>query len=41
MGLNIALQQGDADFARKVAKVQPRVYREFKEAYMENRWDQW
>ncbi|CAM9714409.1 unnamed protein product [Scytosiphon promiscuus] len=37
VGLNIALQQGDADFARKVAKVQPRVYREFKEAYVENR----
>lgn len=41
VGLNIALQQGDADFARKVAKVQPRVYREFKEAYMENRWVGW
>lgn len=38
VGLNIALQQGDADFARKVAKVQPKVYQEFKEAYTANRW---
>ena len=39
VGLNIALQQGDADFARKVAKVQPNVYQDFKRAYLDNRWD--
>lgn len=37
VGLNIALQQGDADFARKVAKVQPEVYIDFKRAYLANR----
>lgn len=37
VGVNIALQQGDADFARKVAKVQPSVYRDFKKAYMAKR----
>lgn len=37
VGLNIALQQGDADFARKVAKVQPDVYIDFKRAYLANR----
>ncbi|CAM9444454.1 unnamed protein product, partial [Ectocarpus fasciculatus] len=37
VGLNIALHQGDADFARKVARVQPRVYQDFKKAYTNNR----
>ena len=37
VGLNIALQQGDSDFSRKVAKVQPKIYREFKEAYLAGR----
>lgn len=37
VGLNIALQSGDSDFARKVAKVRPDVYTEFKQAYLKNR----
>ncbi|CAM9090881.1 unnamed protein product, partial [Ectocarpus sp. 4 AP-2014] len=37
VGLNIALHQGDADFARKVARVQPRVYQDFKKAYINKR----
>ncbi|CAN0389915.1 unnamed protein product, partial [Discosporangium mesarthrocarpum] len=30
VGLNTALQSGDDDFARKVAKVRPELYRDFK-----------
>lgn len=37
VGLNIAVQAGDADFAKKVAKVRPDVYSVFKEAYTANR----
>ncbi|KAG5187906.1 mTERF-domain-containing protein [Tribonema minus] len=37
VGLNMALTSGDADFAKKIAKVRPELYASFKAAYMKHR----